>query len=261
MSAPLSPVQSGPPTPVASLAYSPAVTKFKRDNQLLGVAHSSSGLFTPLEGSGSSSPSPSDTATPEERPCVEVGAEMPVADRDRRHQEGQTNFIVASPASGSPDIQDVGSNPIPEDGNWEEVPRLSMPPAEIMDHVEETFTAVPATRVFFQPAQPSENVEGSDARSEAEPNDGVRDDDVLPAIVADAPRKEKRPRDDVRGLHNPKSLVHPPGDTVKDPPEVTETNDPFKFMGNNSTVAPGAVADDNDVSSISSSSPDEKTPR
>lgn len=241
MSAPWSPVQSGPSTPVAGVACLPAVTKFKRDNQLLGVPHSSSGLFTPPDGSGSSSPSPSDTATPEDRPSMEVETEMPVAGDDGRHQEGQTTPMVAPPASGSPEVQGVESNAIPadlsEDGGWEEVPRLSMPPIETADHLEGTLTAVPTAREFFQPVESSDNV------------------------VEDVPRKGNQCQD-VQGLGNPKPLVYPSDDTTKDDlEEVIETDDPFKFMGDSSAVTPGAVANNDDVSSISSSPPDEKTPR
>ena len=254
MSAPWTPVQSGPPTPVDILACLPAVTKFKRDNQLLGVTHSSSGLFTPLDGS-SSSPSPSDTVTPEDRPGVGIETEMPVIDDDERHREGRTTSMVGSPATGSPEIKEVESSAIPaglpKNGSREEVPRLSMPPAEILDHVEGTHTAVPTTRVFFQPVEPSDNVVDFDARSEANPDDGVRDDNVLPTVAADTPRKETQYQDG-RGLDKP--LVHPSWDTMKDLSEVTETDDPFKLTGN-------AVTNDDDVSSIRSSSPDEKTPR
>lgn len=192
MSAPWSPVQSGPPTPVASLACLPAVTKFKRDNQLLDVVHSSSGLFTPLEGSGSPAPSPSDTASPEGRPGVEAETEIPVVDDDEQHNATPTG--------------------LPGDGGWEEIPRLSLPPAEIVDHVEGTLTATPATRVFFQPVKPSDSVEGFDAQSEANSDDGVRDDDGLP-------------------------LIHPSVDATK-----------------------GSL-EGNDVPSVSSPSPDERTPR
>lgn len=256
-SATRSPVQSGPSTPVVNPAYLPAVTKFKRDNQLLGVTHSSSGLFTPLEGSGSSSPSPSDTATPEDRPNMEVETEIPVVDDDERHREGSTTSMVAPPTNGSPDIQDVESNAaptnLPEDGDWEEVPRLSMPPDEVADHAEPTLTAVPATRVFFQPGEPSDRVEGFDAQGKADSGDDVPDD-------GDLPHKSKQCQD-TQGLHNPKHLVRPSDDIAKDLLEITETGDHFKPTGDNNTVNSGVTADDDDLSSLSSYSSDEKTPR
>ena len=225
MSAPRSPDQSGPSTPITSLVYPPAVAKFKRDNQLLGVTHSSSGLFTPLEGSGSSSPSPSDTVTPEDQSGAEIEIETPVLDDDGQRREEQTSPNVVSPARVSPEFQDVETNAIPtcppKGGGWEGVARLPMPPAEIVNRLEGTSTAVPATQVFFQPVEASGNVEGSDTRGEVNP-DGVRND-VSPVIVADALRKENQ-CEDARRLHNPKP------------------------MGNSSTVA-----NDNDVS--------QKTPR
>jgi hypothetical protein len=113
MSAPWSPVQSGPSTPVASLAYLPAVTKFKRDNQLLGTTHTSSGLFTPLEGSGSSSPSPSDTATPEDRPGVEAETEVLVVEDDEQHPGGTGYFGVGLPDDCSPEIPEVEPEAVP----------------------------------------------------------------------------------------------------------------------------------------------------
>jgi hypothetical protein len=226
MSVQWSPVQSGPPTPVAGPECLPAATKFKRDNQLLGAAHSSSGLFTPLEGSGSSSPSPSDTATPEDPPVAEVEPEIPAVKDNGRHREGQATSMVALPVSEPPEIQVVESTVIhPEGCDWGEVPRLSIPPVEVEDHAEGTPAAVPAARVFFQPAEPGDNVDGFDARSEASPGDGFRVDDNLL-------RKGKQCQD-ARGSDKPKP----------------------------STVAPGALANDSDASSISSPSSDEKAHR
>ena len=262
MSAPWSPVQSGPSTPVSGLVYLPAVTKFKRDNQLLGTTHTNSGLFTPLEGSGSSSPSPSDTATPEDRPGVGVDTEVLVAEGDEQHQEERTTSVLASPETPSPEIPEVEPEVVPtgpsEDDDWGDIPRLPTPPAEITDHIEEDLPIGPVTRVFFQP-EPSDNVEGIDGRSEVDRNDDTNDGDILPVTVTDTPREEN---EDAPGLTDVDSLVHTTEDVAKDLPEATGTDDPFKLMGNDSTVAPGAVANDNDGDSVASSSPDEKeTPR
>lgn len=244
MSAPWSPIQSGPSTPIANLESLPIATKFKRDGQLLGVAHGS-GLFTPLEGSGSSSPSPSDTATPEDRPITEVELVVPAVDDNGRHQEVKTNSVKASPASASPEIQDVESTPIlPKDCGWGEASRLPIPPVEAVDHVEETPAAVLAARVSFPSVKPGDNVDAFNARSKAGPDESARDDDNLS-----------------RGFDNLKPLVQPSGDAAKCLSEVTEAGDPFKLMGNNSTVAPGAVANDDGAPPISPSSPDEEPPR
>ena len=261
MSAPWSPVQSGPSTPVVSLTYLPAVAKFKRDNQLLGTVHTSSGLFTPLEGSGSSSPSPSDTTTPENRPDVEVETDVLVVEDYELHIEEQATLVSTSPMNGSPEIPEVEPEAVPtspsEDG-WGEIPRLPTPPAEIIDHVEGALPAGPVSRVFFQPGEPSNNVEGLDVRSEAYRGDHTNGSDVL---IVDTVATTREGNEDAPGLTDAEPLAHSTGDT-KDFLEVVETDDPFKLMGNNSTVAPGAVANDNDEPSIASSSPnEEETPR
>ena len=259
MSTPWSPVQSGPSTPVASLTYLPAVAKFKRDNQLLGTVHTSSGLFTPLEGSNSSSPSPSDTTTPEDRPDAEVETKVPVVEDDEQHIEEQVTLVLASPTDGSPEVPEVEPETVPTgppgDG-WEEIPRLPTPPAEVLDHVEGALPTGPVSRVFFQP-ESNNDVESLDVRSEADRGDRTKDSDALPVDTVATPREGN---EDPPGLNNAEPLVHAVGDT-KDLPEVVEMDDPFKLMGSDSTVAPGAVANDNE-SSIASSSPDEEmTPR
>lgn len=247
MSAPWSPAQSSPPTPVASLAYLPAVTKFKRDNQLLGTANTSSGLFTPLEGSGSSSPSPSDDTTPEELdPDVET--EITVVEEDEKHPEEQATSVLASQTTTLPETAEVEPEAVPaglsEGDGWGDIPRLPTPPTERKD----TPTG-PVTRVFFQPEAPGD-MGGLDARTEAD-----RDGDALPALVVGTPREGNG---NTAGLGDVKPLLHTMHDA--DLPEVT--NDPFKLMGNNSTVAPGAATNDDDGSSIASSPPDEeRTPR
>ncbi|KAF9648321.1 hypothetical protein BDM02DRAFT_2279947 [Thelephora ganbajun] len=265
MSAPWSPVQSGPSTPVAGVAYLHAVTKFKRDNQLLGTAHTSSGLFTPLEGSGSSSPpSPSDTATPKDRLSVEVETGVLVVDDDKQHQEEQATSALASLMSGSPEIPEVEAEAVPigppEDHDWGEIPRLPTPPTEIMDHVDGALPTDPVTRIFFQP-ESIDNVEGLDPQSEAD-RDDPEDGDALSIVAVDIPRVEKVY---APGSTDAELFIHLTNDTAnsitKDRPEVTGINDPFKLMGNNSTVAPGAVTDDNDESSMSSSLDEEATPR
>lgn len=257
MSAPWSPVQSGPPTPVASVAYLPAVTKFKRDNQLVGVAHSSSGLFTPLEGSGSSSPSPSDTATPEDQPGGEDQTEGPGVDGEGKDREGRATSVVVSPIGDQcvkPEA--ILANP-PEDGNCEEIPRLQKLPDDTMDPVITTPTA---TKVFCQPVESNGNVEGLRARSEADPDDSQYGDGI-PVIVADSPREEEQCQG-VRGLDDSEPSVSPADATAKDLLEVTEADEISELMGNNSTVAPGTVTDDDDASSICPSSPDgDQTPR
>jgi hypothetical protein len=257
MSAPWSPVQSGPSTPVAGLAYLPAITKFKRDNQLLGTTHTSSGLFTPLEGSGSSSPSPSDTATPEDRPGMHAEMEVLVVEDDEQHPGEQATSVLASPMTVSPEIPEVEPEVVPaassEADGWGDIPRLPTPPAEVVDHGEGGLPAGPVTRVFFQP-ESNDNVGDLDARSKADCEDG----DALPALATDTPREEQGA---TPGSNDAKPSVHTTDDTTKDLAEVTET-DPFKLMGNDSTIAPNAAADDNDESSIASSSPDEEeTPR
>lgn len=260
MSAPWSPVQSGPSTPVANIAYLPAVTKFKRDNQPLGTSHTSSGLFTPLEGSGSSSPSHSDTATPEDRVGADVETEVPVFENDEQPKEEQADSILASPMTGSPEILDVEPEAVltgpPEDDDWGEIPRLPTPPAEMVDHVEATLPTVLVTRVFFQPEESSFSIDDLDARTEAD-HDDAKGSDTLPVGAADAPHEVN---DGVPGLNNSGSF-HTTENSTMDLPEVTETDDPFKFMGNDSAIAPGAVADDSDDSSIASCSIDEETPR
>lgn len=261
MSAPWSPVQSGPSTPVAGLAYLPAVTKFKRDNQLLGTAHTSSGLFTPLEGSGSSSPSPSDTATPEDRPGVHAETEVPVVEDDEQHLGEQATSALASPMTASPEISKVEPEVVPtgspEDDGWGDIPRLPTPPTELVDYGGEGLPAGPVTRVFFQP-ESNNNVECLDTRSEANRDDDIKDSGTFPALAIDIPRGENG---GAPGSNDTKPFVHTTDDTIKDLPEVTET-DPFKLIGANSTVALGAAVSGNDESSIASSSPDEKrTPR
>jgi hypothetical protein len=259
MSAPWSPVQSEPSTPVAALAYLPAVTRFKRDNQLLGTAQTSSGLFTPLEGSGSSSPS--DSVTPEDRADAEVEVEeVLVVENDEEPKEGQATSVLASPMTGSPEISEVEPEAIPtgspEDDDWGEIPRLPTPPAEMVDDFEEDLPTGSATRVFFQPEEPSE---GLDARSEVDRDYNTEGGDALPMVAADVPYQEN---EGVPGLDDAETLVLTTDVTTKRLSEVTETVDPFKLMGNDSTVAPGAVMDDDDDSSIASSSLDEEdTPR
>jgi len=250
MSAPWSPVQSGPSTPVTGLAYLPAVTKFKRDNQLLGTAHTSSGLFTPLEGSGSSSPSPSDTGTPEDRADAEAETEVPLVEDDEQPGEEQAAWALTSPApvTGSPEVLEVEGDYVPtgppEDDDWGEIPRLPTPPAEIVDRVEEALPTGPTTRVFFQPSEEyGGDAEDLHAQDKTDRNDNTKDRDTLPVLEVGGPREEN---EDAPGLND--ALVH--------------TMDPFQLMGNNSIVAPGAVVNDNDESSIASSSPDEgETPR
>lgn len=247
MSAPWSPVQSGPPTPVAGPAYLPAVTKFKRDNQLLGTANTNSGLFTPLEGSGSSSPSPSDGATPEElSPSAET--KITVVEEDEQHPEERATSVLASPTTALPETTEVEPEAVPaslsEGDGWGDIPRLPTPPTE-----REDLPTGPVTRVFFQPEAPGD-VGGLDARTEAD-----RSGDALPALVVGIPREGNG---NAAGLGDVKPLFHTTHDT--DLSEVTD--DPFKLMGNNSTVAPGAATNDDDGPSIASSPPDEeRTPR
>lgn len=262
MSAPWSPVQSGPSTPIAGLAYLPAVTKFKRDNQLPGTSHTGSGLFTPLEGSSSSSPSPSDTATPEGRPGMDVQTEVLVDEDGEQHQE-QATSVLSSPVTPSPEILEVESEAVPtgpsEDDDWGDIPRLPTPPAEIVDDVERDLPTGPVTRVFFQPKESSENAEGIDGLGGIDHGGSTKDYDALPAVAPDTPREEN---EDDPGLNDVERLVHTMDDAAKAFPGVTETNDPFKLTGNDSTVAPGAVACDNDETSVASSSSDEEeTPR
>ena len=237
MSAPWSPVQSGPPTPVAGLVYLPAVTKFKRDNQLPGTVNTGSGLFTPLEGSGSSSPSPSDDgATPEDQLSPDAETEITVAEVDEQRLEERATSVLTSPTTTPPETTEtVPAGPSEGDG-WGDIPRLPTPPTE-----REDLPTGPVTRVFFQPEAPGD-VGGLDARTGA-----GRGGDALAALAVDTPRE---------GNGGPSRL----GDTGI--PKVTEPDDPFKLMGNDSTVAPGAVTNDDDGSSIASSSPDEeRTPR
>ena len=247
MSAPWSPVQSGPSTPVAGLSYLPAVTKFKRDNQLLGTAHTSSGLFTPLEGSGSSSPSTSDTTTPEDRADAETETEVLVVEIDEEHEEEQDTSASASPMPGSQGILEVEREaaPIgpPEDDDWGEIPRLPTPPAEMVDLVEGALLAGPATPVFVQPVESSGSDEGLGVLIMADHGDDTEKDGAPPAIAEGVPRSNDADPLFYKTDHANKCL-----------PEVSETDDPFKLMGNHSTIAPGAVADDNDASSIASSS-------
>ena len=244
MSAPWSPAPSGPPTPVTSLAYLPGVTKFKRDNQLSGVTHGS-GLFTPLEGSGSSSPSPSGTMTPEDPVVAEVET---VVDDDQRYQvEERITSAVVSPTNGSSNLYGVEADVVPlgspQGDDWEEVPRLSVPPAETLDHLEGTLAAIPATRVFFQP-ESGENVEGLDAQSGAGRDDDIRSSDVLPVTAADTPPKEEQ-HQGARELDKQEPLVRP-------------TDDPFKLMEHNRVIAPDTAPSDHEVSS---SPGEEQTPR
>jgi len=247
MSAPWSPVQSGPSTPVTGLSYLPAVTKFKRDNQLLGAAHTNSGLFTPLEGSGSSSPSSSDAATPEDRAGAEVETEVLVVENDKQPKEGQATSVSASPTPGSPGILEVELEAAvtgpPEEDDWGEIPRLPTPPAEMMDRVEGALLAGPATPVFVQPVESSDNVEGLGGPTEADRDGDAEKDDPPSATAEDAPR-----------FNDADLLFQKSDDTTESLLEVTETDDPFRLMGNDSTTAPGAVANDNDDSSIASSS-------
>ena len=258
MSAPWSPVQSGPSTPVAGLAYLPAVTKFKRDNQLLGTPHTSSGLFTPLEGSGSSSPSPSDTATPEDRPGVHAETEAPAVEDDEQHLGDQVTSALASPMTAPPEIPEVDPEVAPtgspEDDSWGDIPRLPTPPTEVVDHGGEGLPTGPVTRVFFQPEESNDNVGCLDTRSGADHDDDTKGSGTFPALAIDTPRGENG---GAPGSNDTKPLVHTTDDTTKDLPEVTET-DPFKLIGTNSTVASGAAVSDNDESSIASSSPDEE---
>src|SRR5882757_7248072 len=122
-SAPWSPVQSGPSTPAAGLAHLPTVAKFKRDNQLLGTTHASSGLFTPLEGSGSSSPSPSDIETPADRGGMEIETRAPAADNDEQPQQEETVSVLTSTTTGSSEILEAEPEVAtgqPEDNDREE---------------------------------------------------------------------------------------------------------------------------------------------
>jgi hypothetical protein len=161
--------------------------------------------------------------------------------------------------AGSPEIPEVEPEAVPTGDGWEEIPRLPTPPAEIVDHVEGALPTGPATRVFFQPKEPSNNVEGLDVRTEADYDGDSKDGDALPAVAAGSPHEGN---EDASGLNDVEPLVRTTDDTTKGLPEVTETDDPFKLMGNDSTVAPGAVVNDNDDSSIASSSLDEEeTPR
>lgn len=262
MSVPWSPVQSGPSTPIAGLAYLPAVTKFKRDNQLLGTAHTNSGLFTPLEGSGSSSPSPSDTATPEDRPGVHAEMEVSVVEDDEQHLGEQATSVLASPMTTSPKVPEVETEVVPtgssEDNGWGDILRLPTPPTETADHGEEGLSIRPVTRVFFQPEEPNSNVGDPSARYEVDRDDETKGGDALPELAMDTPREGDV---DAPGSNDTKPLAHTMDNTTKGLPEVTET-DPFKLVGNDNTFAPDAAASDNDDSSIASSSPDEKqTPR
>ena len=251
MSAPWSPVQSGPPTPVAGLMYLPAVTKFKRDNQLPGTTNDSSGLFTPLEGSGSSSPSPSDDgATPEDQLSPDAETEITVVEVDEQRLEERATLVLTSPTTTLLETTGVEPEAVPpslsEGDGWGDIPRLPTPPTE-----REDLPAGPVTRVFFQPEAPGD-VGGLGARTGTD-----RDGDALPALAVDTPREGNG---DPSGLGDTKPLFHTTGDTGI--PKVTEPDDPFKLMGNNSTVAPGAATNDDDGSSIASSSPDEeRTPR
>ena len=258
MSAPWSPIQSGPSTPAAGLAYLPAVTKFKRDNQLLGTSHTSSGLFTPLEGSGSSSPSPSDTATPEDRAGAEVETEVQIVENDEQPKEEQVTSVLASPVTGLPEIPEVEPEAVPtgphEDDDWGEIPRLPTPPAEMIGHIERTLPSGPATRVFTQPEEPSYDANHFSTRTEADNDDDTKDSDALPVVASDTLHEENG--------NVPESLFRTPENTTKGLPEVTEADDSFKLMGNDGTVTPGVVVDDSDDSSIASCSIDEvETPR
>ena len=259
MSAPWSPVQSEPSTPVAGLAYLPAVTKFKRDNQLLGITHTNSGLFTPLEGSSSPSPSPSNTATPEDRTGAESETEVQVAEEDEQLGEEQLASVSVSPMAGSPEVPEVEAEvPTgpPESDDWGEIPRLPTPPAEMVDNTEGALPAGPATRVFFQPEQSNNDIGGLDASTETDRNGGTEDGDVFPMVAADTPHKGD---EDAPELDGAQPLFC---STTKDTLEVTETDGPLEIMENDSTVAPGAVANNSDDSSIASSSLDEEaTPR
>ena len=258
MSAPWSPVQSEPSTPVASLAYLPAVTKFKRGNQLPGFAHSSSGLFTPLEGSGSSSPSPSDTATPEDRPDRQVEAEGLPADDDGQHREESATRVVVRNLLDIQGAEPEATPVSPHDGDWEEIPRLPELPAETVDHV--VATPPVATRVFFQPVESNDDAEDIGARSETNPDNGAQDADTPPVVVADSCRGEGLAQD-IQRPDNPELSVHSL-DTTNDPPKVIETENPFKLVEDNRAAAPGAVTNDNDVPSVCPPSPnEEKTPR
>lgn len=258
MSAPWSPVQSGPSTPIAGQSYLPAVAKFKRDNQLLGTAHTSSGLFTPLEGSGSSSPSPSDITTPEDRASAGVDTEVSVVEDDERPKDEQASPVSGSPIAGSPEIPEVEPEDVlagpPEDDDWGEIPRLPTPPAEIVDRVEESFPTDSATRVFTQPEEPYGGIVVLDTPTEAHRTYVTNVDNTLLVVVADTPHEGN---EDAPGLDDVKPLLCQTNGATKDLPEVTETDDPFKLLGNDSAIAPGAVASDSDESSIASSFLDE----
>lgn len=261
MSAPWSPVQSGPSTPIAGLAYLPAVTKFKRDNQLLGTAHTSSGLFTPLEGSGSSSPSPSDTTTPEDRPGVHAETEVPVVEDDEQHLEEQAASMLAPPTT-SPEIPEVETEVVPtsssEDNGRGDILRLPTPPTEAADHGEEGLLIRSVTRVFFQPEEPNDNMRDPGARSETDHDVATKGGDALPELATDTRREGNV---DDPGSNGTKPPAYTTDNTTKDLPEVTET-EPFKLVGKDNTFVPDAAANDDDDSSIASSSPDEnQTPR
>lgn len=247
MSAPWSPVQSGPSTPIAGLSYLPAVTKFKRDNQLLGTAHTSSGLFTPLEGSGTSSPTSSDITTPEDRAGAAAETDVLVVEIDEQPEEELATSVSTSPMPGPHGIPEVELEAAPtgppEDDDWGEIPRLPTPPAEMVDIVEGTLPAGPATPVFVQPMESNGDAEGLGLLTMADHDGQAEKDDAPPAIAEGAPRSS-----------DADPLFHKTGNTNKSLPDVTETVDPFKLMGNDSTIAPGAVVDDNDASSVASSS-------
>ena len=260
MSAPWSPVQSGPSTPVAGLSYLPAVTKFKRDNQLLGIVPTNSGLFTPLEGSGSSSPSSSDTTIPEYRAGAEARTEVLVVEIDEQPEEEQSTSASVSPVPDSRGILEVepAATPTgpPEDDDWGEIPRLPTPPAEMVDLVEGALSAGPATPVFAQPVESSGHDEGFGVPAMAHHDGDTEKDCALPAIA-----------EGVQRFNGADALFHKTDNTNRSLTGVTETDDLFKLMGNDSTIAPGAVSDDNDASSIASSSitsssiDEEETPR
>lgn len=247
MSAPWSPVQSGPSTPIAGLSYLPAVTKFKRDNQLLGTVHTSSGLFTPLEGSGSSSPSSSDTTTPEDRAGAGAETELLVVEIDEQPEEERATSVPTSPMPGSHGVLEVEPEAAPtgppEDDDWGEIPRLPTPPAEMVGLVEGALPAGPATPVFVQPMEFSGNAEVLSVLTTADHRGDTGKDDLPPTIAEGISRS-----------NDADPLFHNTDNTDKRFSEVTEMDDPFKLMGNDSTIAPGAVTDDNDASSIASSS-------
>jgi hypothetical protein len=167
---------------------------------------------------------------------------------------------AAPPINGSSKIHDIESDAVPtsllKDDDREESPRLSPPPVDILDHVEVVPMAVPTTRVFFQPVEPGGSVGGPDTPEMVYPHGG----DDLPVVTADT-LLEEREGQDPRRPENPEPLYCPTDDN-KGLPDVTDADVPSKLVKNDTAVPFNATTNDDDVSSVSSSSPDEeRTPR